>query len=136
MKVSNISPAKSHKDDLGKDPGDIHLVSEASLALHEIEEVKTYIREWYANEAKFTGTDSESGHLTGGVGAVAKAPHRLVDVKPITAEFKELDATGRVALYALEAKGGHTQTFVVIYGWTGARKTREPLHEQVILSTS
>ena len=26
---------------------------------------------------------------------------------------------GRAALYAVEFKGGHTVTFVVIYGWTG-----------------
>ena len=54
------------------------------------------------------------GHLTGGVGAIAKAPHRLVDVKPVTREFDELSATlGRAALYAVEFKDGHTVTFVV-----------------------
>ena len=46
------------------------------------------------------------GHRTGGVGAIAKAPHRLVEVKPVTPEFDELSATlGRAALYAVEFKG-------------------------------
>ena len=60
------------------------------------------------------------GHLTGGVGAIAKAPHRLVEVKPATPEFEELSSTlGRAALYAIEFKGDRTIQVVVIYGWTG-----------------
>ena len=59
----------------------------------------------------------EMGHLTGGVGAIAKSPHRIVEVKPATAEFEELSATlGRAALYAIEFKGGRTIQVVVIYG--------------------
>ena len=63
----------------------------------------------------------EMGHLTGGVGAIAKSPHRIVEVNPATAEFEERSATlGRAALYAIEFKGGRTIQVVVIYGWTGA----------------
>ena len=43
----------------------------------------------------------------------------MVDVKPLTAEFAELNETGRVALYCVEAAGGHTITCVIMYGWTG-----------------
>ena len=120
IKVSNITSAETHRDHLGQDKADLHFVSEASLAKSKIAEVRTYLRETYKKEASFTLTDTEMGHLTGGVGAIAKAPHRLVEVKPVTPEFDELSATlGRAALYAVEFKGGHTVTFVVVYGWTG-----------------
>jgi hypothetical protein len=117
--VSNITSANTHKEALGEDVVDLHFVSEASLVDHEISEIKVLLRDKYKNEAKFTGTDTERGHRTGGVGAVARAPHRLVDVKPLTAYFAELNETGRVALYCVEAAGGHTITCVIIYGWTG-----------------
>ena len=41
---------------------------------------------------KLTGTDIESGHRTGGVGGIAKAPRRLVEAKPATPAFAEFDS--------------------------------------------
>ncbi len=117
INVSNITSADTHRDHLGQDKADLHFVSEASLAKSKIAEVRTYLREAYKKEASFTLTDTEMGHLTGGVGAIAKAPHRLVEVKPATPEFDELSATlVRAAVYAVEFTGGHTVTFVVVYG--------------------
>ena len=60
------------------------------------------------------------GHRTGGVGAIAKAPHTLVQVAALTAGFAELAAAfGCIALYALEVNGGHAITIVVVYGRSG-----------------
>ena len=57
------------------------------------------------------------------MGAICRAPHNFVVVKPLTAEFAELDSTGRVGIYSVECKGGHTLTFVVVYGWTGGAQS-------------
>ena len=102
INVSNITSAETHKEDLGNDQADLHFVSEASLARGQLAEVRSHLREHFKEEALFIGTDAEMGHLTGGVGAIAKAPHKLVEVKPVTPEFDKLSATlGRAALYAL-----------------------------------
>jgi hypothetical protein len=121
--LSNITSANTPTQALGEDTADLHFVSEASLADHEINEVRTFLRDSFKKEAKFTGTDRESGHRTGGVGAIASAPHRLLDIKPLTAELEELDSTGRVALYCVEAADGHTIACVIIYGWTGGAQS-------------
>ena len=44
MKVSNITSAQTHQDDLGQDQADLHFVSEASLAKGQIAGVRTYLR--------------------------------------------------------------------------------------------
>ena len=121
--LNNITSANTHRQALGEDKADLHFVSEASLADHEINEVRFFLNDSFKKEANITGTDRESGHRTGGVGAIASAPHRLLDIKPLTAEFEELDSTGRVALYCVEAAEGHTLTCVIIYGWTGGAQS-------------
>ena len=88
MQVSNVTSALTHKDDLGEDQADLHFVSEASVAKEQIVEVRKYLRERFHKEAHFNGTDTEMGHLTGGVGAIAKAPHKLVEVKSCHARVR------------------------------------------------
>ena len=47
FEVSNITSANTHKDELGKNPADINLVSESSLGPDEIKAVQSYLRETY-----------------------------------------------------------------------------------------
>ena len=107
--VNNITSANTHKQVLGEDKADLLFVSEASLAEHELAEVKTFLRKEFNKEANFKATYIRSAHRTGGVGAIARAPHRLQDIKAMTEDFEQLNATGRVALYCVEAAGALLQ---------------------------
>ena len=59
----------------------------------------------------------------GGVGAIVKTPRRLIQVDPVTTEFKAAMASGRVALYARNLQGGIMIYIYVLYGYTGGQQS-------------
>ena len=55
---------------------------------------------------------------------MVKTPRRLIQVDPVTPEFKAAMASGRVALYALNLQGGIMIYIYVLYGYTGGEQNK------------
>ena len=118
LSFQNCTHAWNYRQELGKIPAHGLFITEPSLNPGDEGKTATELS-GYGWTSLFTSTDVELRHNTGGVGALARRPFRVFELKPKTVALQGLINKGRCGLYGLDIGGPVHAVVFVVYGWTG-----------------
>ena len=121
MEVLQVSNFATHIKQVVARPADVLVVGEHSMDKASAESMVAQLKKTYNISSIFSGVDPELKHLTGGVGGLARSPHRIFPVNANTQTFRALEGSGRLQMFCLDVGASSPILCFVVYGWTGGR---------------
>ena len=125
LRFTNITSLNSNFNTVMEAEANLHFINEHGVSLELRAEMETRASEAFNKIINIGPADSHMLKAGGGVGVVHDEAYQVIQLEPITKEFKQAQDSGRALLFCLDFGDGYAVHAYCFYGISGSHECKQ-----------